>query len=515
MNPALNLSPSSPDDRRLVELHLAGDGGAFRQIVERYQGMICALAVSACGDLGRSEDIAQEVFIAAWKQLPELREPEKLRGWLAGIARNLINNSFRQQQRTPTARAEPLSAGTPTDIEGPREHAISADEAALMWNTLERIPENYREPMVLFYREQRSVPAVAAALEISEDAVRQRLVRGRAMLSERMAKLVEQTLERSGPGQALTQAVMAALPVGLTAAKGSAAGKTALTAGAVGAALGKGSVGVKLIATAGALPALMSGLAGSLDFRARHDAAKTPEARRLITRAHVAFHVGIALGMVGVALWVWAFHERVQGHLGIYVIGLIVISSLPALIAGFWSRRQFHRLTVTDPAGPHAAEGVRDMWQGPGFEYRSERCLLGLPLVHVRVGRNGRFRSTPVKAWVAWGDVALGVLVAGGGIAVAPVSTGGITLGLLSFGGIAVGGFAIGGMAAGALAAGGMAAGLMAVGGMVFAPFANERFDHLADSLLWVSMVAWGFAWLPPLLFIGWHRWRRRATRPE
>ena len=71
MNAFLNSSVS--DDSRLVERHLAGDGSAFREIVERHQGMVCALAYSACGDVARSEDVAQEVFVAAWRQLPALR----------------------------------------------------------------------------------------------------------------------------------------------------------------------------------------------------------------------------------------------------------------------------------------------------------------------------------------------------------------------------------------------------------------------------------------------------------
>ncbi len=153
----ISLDYPSLSDRRLVELHLSGDRSAFRQIVERYQAMVCALGLSACGDIGRSEDLAQEVFVAAWKQLPALREPEKLRGWLAGIARNLGHNSFRRQQRTPTAQAEPLSVETPSEADSPQQKAISAEEAGLMWNALEGIPENYREPMVLYYREHQSV----------------------------------------------------------------------------------------------------------------------------------------------------------------------------------------------------------------------------------------------------------------------------------------------------------------------------------------------------------------------
>lgn len=55
-----------------------------------------------------------------------------------------------------------------------------------MWSALERAPELYREPLVLCYREHRSVEHVAAALDLTEDAVKQRLARGRKILQERV-----------------------------------------------------------------------------------------------------------------------------------------------------------------------------------------------------------------------------------------------------------------------------------------------------------------------------------------
>ena len=65
------------NDAELVADSLDGSRDAFRRIVERYQTLICSLAYSATGNVSRSEDMAQETFIAAWKQLRALREPAK------------------------------------------------------------------------------------------------------------------------------------------------------------------------------------------------------------------------------------------------------------------------------------------------------------------------------------------------------------------------------------------------------------------------------------------------------
>src|SRR5450432_3127233 len=212
---------TADNDTELVSASLAGHRDAFGQIVVRYQSLVCSLAFSATGSLGQSEDLAQETFVTAWKQLAGLREPEKLRAWLCGIARNLINNSLRQQGREPSHRAESLDeiaeSHSPEPL--PADQAISNEELAILWRSLERIPEIYREPLVLFYREHQSIEAVAEKLELTEDNVKQRLSRGRKLLQEEVLAFVEGALEKTNPGKVFTLGVLAALPMAATCAK--------------------------------------------------------------------------------------------------------------------------------------------------------------------------------------------------------------------------------------------------------------------------------------------------------
>jgi RNA polymerase sigma factor (sigma-70 family) len=229
-------------DAELVSCTLAGDRDAFSRIVSRYQILICSLAYSRIGNLGLSEDVAQETFITAWKHLRLLREPEKLRAWLCGIVRNRIHKSLEREGREPAHDAAPLEAvdDSPAREALPSEQAISREEEAILWRSLERIPELYREPLILFYREHQSIERVAGALELSEDAVKQRLSRGRKLLQEEVQAFVENTLRRTAPDQAFSGAVLAMLPlaaagpaatVGIGAgAKGSAAAKSGFLA---------------------------------------------------------------------------------------------------------------------------------------------------------------------------------------------------------------------------------------------------------------------------------------------
>src|ERR1035437_6510100 len=202
-------------DEQLVEWSLTGDRDAFRKIVERYQSLVCSITYNATGSLTLSEDLAQETFVAAWKQLPELREPSQLRAWLCGITRFLVGKQLRRQGHEPIHAAETvdaiheLTATVPSRV----AQAVTREEEAILWRALERIPDAYREPLILFYREQQSVERVAAELELSEDAVKQRLSRGRKLLHEEVIAFVEGTLSRTAPGQAFSGAVLAALPL--------------------------------------------------------------------------------------------------------------------------------------------------------------------------------------------------------------------------------------------------------------------------------------------------------------
>ena len=233
------LNTESASDERLVLSSRNGDRDAFARIVERYQSLICALTYVACGDLQTSEDLAQVTFITAWCELPKLQEPSKLKSWLCGIARNVTNNSFRQKQRTPTANAADLDEiiDIPSEAPSPRDHVISKEEEAILWRALGELPPTYREPLVLFYRQHQSAAEVAEVLGLSEDAVHQRLSRGRTMLTERVARFVETTLSSTGPTQVFTVGVLAALPAGpaamvsvCMAGKGSAAAKSGFLA---------------------------------------------------------------------------------------------------------------------------------------------------------------------------------------------------------------------------------------------------------------------------------------------
>ncbi len=293
------------NDADLVIASLEGSREAFRQIVERYKTLICSLAYSATGSLSQSEDVAQETFLAAWTNLRSLREPHKLRPWLCGIVRNRIQRSLRERGREPVCSAAPLedADASPAREALPSEEAISREEEAILWRSLERIPEIYREPLVLFYREHQSVEQVAAELELSEDAVKQRLSRGRKLLQEEVQAFVEKTLHRSAPSPAFSGAVLAALPlaVGPSAAVG-------VSAGAKGTAAAKSSFLAAWLAPLAPFVGILAGVAAQCLIIRHTTTDRTLRGKRIL-QVVVGWIVMMGLAVGGeTAMWALAHH---------------------------------------------------------------------------------------------------------------------------------------------------------------------------------------------------------------
>ena len=198
----------------LLNVSLGGNKEAFGTIVENYQSLVCSITYSATGDFAKSEELAQEAFIRAWKELKQLKDLDKFRAWLCTIARNLLRQSIRKQNKDVIDSAQPIenAAVSETSETQPDQIAISKEQQTVIWQALQEIPETYREPMVLFYREEQSIKQVAAQLDLSEEVTKQRLSRGRKLLKAEMSTLVEDILGKTAPKKAFTVAVLAALP---------------------------------------------------------------------------------------------------------------------------------------------------------------------------------------------------------------------------------------------------------------------------------------------------------------
>ena len=233
------MDNTAKSEIELLKASIQGNTTAFESIVKKYQSLVCAITFSAIPDVEKSEDMAQDTFLRAWNNLSHLKDLHKFRAWLISIARNIINDSLRKQKRDLINKATPID-----QIEDKRirkselaHEVLIKEQQAVVQNALMEIPEKYREPLVLFYRQEKSVKHIAEQLELSEETVKQHLSRGRKLLRKQVAAMVESTISRTGPTNIFTSAVMVSIigmavkSSGAAAAGVAAAATSSTTAG--------------------------------------------------------------------------------------------------------------------------------------------------------------------------------------------------------------------------------------------------------------------------------------------
>lgn len=185
-----------PDaDAQLMLRVKRGDSAAFAALVEKYQQPILNLVTRTLRDPTEAEDLAQTVFVQAWKSAGRYQASAKFSTWLFTIARNLCLNELRRRARHP---AEPLDAPHPEHegelLHQPPDIQTTTPPDALLHGELEckieealaTLPENQRTAILLCRQDELSYEEIAEVLGCSLSATKSLIFRGRETLKQRL-----------------------------------------------------------------------------------------------------------------------------------------------------------------------------------------------------------------------------------------------------------------------------------------------------------------------------------------
>jgi RNA polymerase sigma-70 factor (ECF subfamily) len=166
----------NPADEELALIHQAsrGDRAAFGELYSRYARTIHGILLARV-PVSDAEDLVQEVFVSAFRRLGSLRDPAAFRGWLATIARNHaveFYRSTRLREAAPLDRHEGRPAGH--------------DDALMVLDAVRKLPEAYRETLILRLVEGMTGPEIADRTGLTPDSVRVNLFRGMKMLRRKL-----------------------------------------------------------------------------------------------------------------------------------------------------------------------------------------------------------------------------------------------------------------------------------------------------------------------------------------
>ncbi|WP_081220940.1 RNA polymerase sigma factor [Pseudoalteromonas luteoviolacea] len=176
---------------QLVESAKAGDKQAFSDLVEQLSGVVSSIALAITKDVAHSEDVSQKVFIKAWHKLEELKSNASILPWIRQLTRYTAINHLRDQgavshKLVSSAQAEQVLQQLVDGASQLDDMLIRKQQSALLYHFLEKLPDESKEAVLLYYREGQSTAHVSALLGVSESTLRKRLERVRSQLKSQM-----------------------------------------------------------------------------------------------------------------------------------------------------------------------------------------------------------------------------------------------------------------------------------------------------------------------------------------
>ncbi len=163
----------------LVRAAQQGDAAAFERLYRVFAPMVHGLLVARL-PLDEVDDIMQDVFFTAFRQLGAVREPAAFGGWLGAIARQKATDFFRRSRQT-----ESLDAASAEMTAGSGQLDTRLDARTILGH-IRQLPETYAETLTLRLVEGMTGPEIAAVTGLTPDSVRVNLHRGLRLLRERL-----------------------------------------------------------------------------------------------------------------------------------------------------------------------------------------------------------------------------------------------------------------------------------------------------------------------------------------
>ncbi len=185
-------------DLAIVKRVQAGDGAAFNLLVRKYQHKVVNLIARYVYDSGDVEDVAQEVFVKAYRAIGGFRGDSAFYTWLYRIAINTAKNHLVAQSRRPPQTdvdaqdAELIEAGRNLrEMETPESSLLSQELAQRITSAVRELPEELRTAITLREMEGLSYEEIATVMDCPIGTVRSRIFRAREAIDQQLAPLLK------------------------------------------------------------------------------------------------------------------------------------------------------------------------------------------------------------------------------------------------------------------------------------------------------------------------------------
>lgn len=181
-------SNSSADDAELVREARRGSVTAYAELVRRWSARVLAVCHARVRRKDVAEELAQETLLRGFQSLTTLESPERFGSWLRGIAQRVCLDWLKAKQSSQVTFTE-----LPTDrqpdgfLTSDADNTVERlDEERHVMSTVEQLPDELREVLMLYYYQDVTYQEIAELLGVSAATVNARLTKARSMLRERL-----------------------------------------------------------------------------------------------------------------------------------------------------------------------------------------------------------------------------------------------------------------------------------------------------------------------------------------
>lgn len=185
--PSAESSHADDPDAKLMQRLQQGDEQAFDEIVRHWQQPLINYLCRSLRSYQHAEDVAQMVFIRLYKAAPNYTPSARFSTYLFQIARHLLINAYRQEQRKPLDTVDPGELQAITDDSSDRRVREIEEVFA---QALHKLPENQRTAILLLKQQELSYLEIAAIMDCTEGAVKTWIFRARQFLKQELKDLV-------------------------------------------------------------------------------------------------------------------------------------------------------------------------------------------------------------------------------------------------------------------------------------------------------------------------------------
>jgi RNA polymerase sigma factor (sigma-70 family) len=173
----------------------SGDERAFAQFIDKYKEAVFL----CCRRLGlredEIEDVASEIFLAAYKGLKGYRAKAELGTWLWSIAYRQAVSYLRKNRRHLQLEDEFQNELAGSEHDEPIVVTQDKEQTEIIWEAVESLPRLWALSIILHYREEKSVVDIAKIMQIKQNTVKTYLFRGRKRLKQMIAATLGENID--------------------------------------------------------------------------------------------------------------------------------------------------------------------------------------------------------------------------------------------------------------------------------------------------------------------------------